>query len=197
MCWQNKTILEEVMVKEKEPQKQIVEVKKEKKQNKKINFKSIDKNFIISQIFYWIFVAVTIFYFREAVFETKVLIKNILLVATLIMAVAVDVILVIFNKKEIEYHKQFIILALAFGLFYFLATPFPNGTDEGSHFLRVFKLSTKYTSLSFEEDSLFPPAFQKAMDYNNNRDHASLQPSQPHQQALYTRGQVLSRCSLR
>ncbi|MBR3614790.1 MAG: DUF2142 domain-containing protein [Clostridia bacterium] len=158
------------MVKEKEPQKQIVEVKKEKKQNKKINFKSIDKNFIISQIFYWIFVAVTIFYFREAVFETKVLIKNILLVATLIMAVAVDVILVIFNKKEIEYHKQFIILALAFGLFYFLATPFPNGTDEGSHFLRVFKLSTKYTSLSFEEDSLFPPAFQKAMDYNNNRD---------------------------
>ena len=158
------------MVKEETPQKQIVEVKEEKKETKKFNFKGLDKNFIISQIFYWIFVAVTIFYFREAVFETKVLIKNILLVATIIMAIAVDVILVIFNKKEIEYHKQFIVLALVFGLFYFLATPFPNGTDEGSHFLRVFKISQKYTSLSFEEDSLFPPAFQKAMDYNNNRD---------------------------
>lgn len=158
------------MVKEKEPQKQIVELEKKKKENKKSNFKKNDKNFIISQIFYWIFVAVTVFYFREAVFETKVLIKNILMVSTLIMAFIIDVVLVFFNKREVEYHKQFIVLALMFGVFYFLATPFPNGTDEGSHFLRVFKLSQKYTSLSFEEDSLFPPAFQKAMDYNNNRD---------------------------
>lgn len=158
------------MKKEETLQKQIIEVKEGKNEKQKMKLKRLDKNFLISQILYWIFISVTIFYFREAVFETKILIKNILLVATLIMAVAIDIILVIFNNKKIEYHKQFIVLAIAFGIFYFLATPFPNGTDEGSHFLRVFKLSQKYTSLSFEEDSLFPPAFQKAMDYNNNRD---------------------------
>lgn len=152
------------------PEKQIVKVEDEKKETKKSKFNFLNKNFVISQIFYWIFIAVTIFYFREAVFETKAFIENILLVATLIMAVAVDVVLVIFNQKDVEYHKQFIVLAIMFGLFYFLATPFPNGTDEGSHFLRVFKISQKYTSLSLYEDTLFPPAFQKAMDYNNNRD---------------------------
>lgn len=152
------------------PQKHIVQQKEEKEKNKKTNRKRLDKNFIVSQIFYWIFVAVTIFYFREAVFETRDFIKNILLVVTLIMAVATDIVLIIFNRKKVELHKQFIVLALIFGLFYFLATPFPNGTDEGSHFLRVFKISQKYTNLSLYEDSLFPIAFQKAMDYNNNRD---------------------------
>ena len=48
-------------------------------------------------------------------------------------------------------------------LFYFIVTPFPNGTDEGSHFLRVFKISQKYTTLHYEENSLFPIAFQKAI----------------------------------
>lgn len=158
-------------MKEKEaPEKQIVKLRKDNSENKKSKFKFFDKNFIISQIFYWIFIVITIFYFREAVFETKVFIENILLAASLIIAIALDVILVIFNRNEIEYHKQFVILALVLGLFYFLAAPFPNGTDEGSHFLRVFKISQKYTSLNFEDDSLFPPAFQKAMDYNNNRD---------------------------
>ena len=158
------------MSKEENDKKQIVEVKEEKTKHKKGILKRLDKNFIISLVFYWIFIAITIFYFREAVFETKEIIKNILLVASLIIAVVIDVVLVVFNKKDVEYHKQFIVLAIIFGVFYFLAAPFPNGTDEGSHFLRVFKISQKYTSLSFQEDTLFPPAFQKAMDYNNNRD---------------------------
>ena len=158
------------MEKEEVDQKQIVEVKEKNNEKKKFSLKGLDKNFFISQILYWIFIGITIFYFRGAVFQTTTLIKNILLVATLIIAIVMDLVLILFNKKEIEYHKQFIVLALVFGLFYFLVTPFPNGTDEGSHFLRVFKLSQKYTSLSFKEDSLFPIAFQKAMDYNNNRD---------------------------
>lgn len=158
------------MEKEEVSQKEIVEVKEKKSEKKKSFLNRLDKNFFISQILYWIFIGITIFYFRGAVFQTSTLIKNILLVATLIIAIAMDAILIIFNKKEIEYHKQFLILALVFGLFYFAVTPFPNGTDEGSHFLRVYKLSQKYTSLTFEEDSLFPIAFQKAVDYNNNRD---------------------------
>ena len=152
------------------PQKQIVQVKEDKKEKEKKKFKRLDKNFLISQILYWIFTLVTIFYFKEAVFETKAFIENILLVSILVMAIATDVVLIVFNRKKVELHKQFVVLALIFGIFYFLATPFPNGTDEGSHFLRVFKISQKYTSLSLYEDTLFPPAFQKAMDYNNNRD---------------------------
>ena len=36
-------------------------------------------------------------------------------------------------------------------------------------FLRVFKISQKYTNVRLEEDSLFPPAFSKLVDYKNNR----------------------------
>lgn len=156
-------------MKEDVPGQEIVKVKEEEK-TKKSKFNICDKNFIISQIFYWIFIAVTVFYFKEGVFETKAVIENILVVGILIISIVLDVVLVIFNKREVEYHKQFIVLAAILGLFYFIVTPFPNGTDEGSHFLRVFKISQKYTTLHYEENSLFPIAFQKAMDYNNNRD---------------------------
>ena len=58
------------------------------------------------------------------------------------------------NRFHILLAIVFIILAVVLGLIYFIATPFGNGTDEVSHFLRVFKLSQKYTSLSFEEDNI-------------------------------------------
>ncbi len=123
---------------------------------------------IFLQIFYWLFAVGTSLYFRDSVFETTEVVKNVLFIGMLIIALSIDIMLILFKKKKIDFHKQFIILATVLGIFYFLATPFGNGTDEVSHFLRVFKISQKYTNISLEEDSLFPPAFSKLVDYKNN-----------------------------
>lgn len=149
-------------------EKQIIKVKEEKKETKKKRFKSLDKGLIISQIFYWLFVIIVMVYFRNGVFETTDMIKNILLAATIVIAIAIDIMLIIFRQKNVAIHKQFLVYALVLGLFYFIATPFGNGTDEVSHFLRVFKISQKYTNVKLYEDSLFPPAFSKLVDYKNN-----------------------------
>lgn len=123
---------------------------------------------ISAQIFYWLFAIGVSLYFRNSVFETIEIVKNVLFVGMLIIAISIDIMLILFKKKKIELHKQFIILATVLGIFYFLVTPFGNGTDEVSHFLRVFKISQKYTNIRLEEDSLFPPAFSKLVDYKNN-----------------------------
>lgn len=123
---------------------------------------------ILAQVFYWLFAIGTALYFRDSVFETTEVVKNVLFIGMLIIAVSIDIMLILFKKKKIDFHKQFIILATVLGIFYFLATPFGNGTDEVSHFLRVFKISQKYTNIRLEEDSLFPPAFSKLVDYKNN-----------------------------
>lgn len=125
---------------------------------------------IFAQIFYWLFAIGVALYFRNSVFKTTEIVKNVLSIGMLIIAISIDIMLILFKKKKIEFHKQFIILATVLGIFYFLATPFGNGTDEVSHFLRVFKISQKYTNIRLEEDSLFPPAFSKLVDYKNNRD---------------------------
>ncbi len=125
---------------------------------------------IFAQIFYWIFAIGVTLYFRNSVFETSEIVKNVLFVAMLIISISIDVMLILFKKIKLDFHKQFIILAIVLGIFYFIATPFGNGTDEVSHFLRVFKISQKYTNIRLEEDSLFPPAFSKLVDYKNNRD---------------------------
>lgn len=123
---------------------------------------------IFAQIFYWIFAISVILYFKYSVFQTSENVKNILFIAMLIISVAIDVMLISFKKIKLDLHKQFIILATVLGIFYFIATPFGNGTDEVSHFLRVFKISQKYTNIRLEEDSLFPPAFSKLVDYKNS-----------------------------
>lgn len=123
---------------------------------------------IVTQIFYWLFAVGVMLYFRNSVFQTTENIKNILFVAMLIMSIAIDAMLILFKKIIFDFHKQFIILATVLGIFYFIATPFGNGTDEVSHFLRVFKISQKYTNIRLEEDSLFPPAFSKLVDYKNS-----------------------------
>lgn len=123
---------------------------------------------IVTQIFYWLFAVGVMLYFRNSVFQTTENIKNILFVAMLIMSIAIDAMLILFKKIKFDFHKQFIILATVLGIFYFIATPFGNGTDEVSHFLRVFKISQKYTNIRLEEDSLFPPAFSKLVDYKNS-----------------------------
>lgn len=125
---------------------------------------------IFVQIFYWLFALGVILYFKNSVFKATETVKNVLFIGMLIIAISIDIMIILFKKKKIEFHKQFIILATVLGVFYFLATPFGNGTDEVSHFLRVFKISQKYTNIRLEEDSLFPPAFSKLVDYKNNRD---------------------------
>lgn len=130
--------------------------------------KSKKLKIIIAQIFYWIFAISAIMYFRNAVFETTNGIKNILLIPMIIISLGIDAMFILFRKVKLEAHKQFIILATLLGLFYFIITPFGNGTDEVSHFLRVFKISQKYTNVRLEEDSMFPVAFSKLVDYNNS-----------------------------
>lgn len=123
---------------------------------------------IFSQIFYWIFAIGIILYFKDSVFQTNENVKNILFIAMLIISVIIDAMLILFKRVKLDFHKQFIILATVLGIFYFIVTPFGNGTDEVSHFLRVFKISQKYTNIRLEEDSLFPPAFSKLVDYKNS-----------------------------
>ena len=131
---------------------------------KKINLKDI-----IFQILYWVF-AITIFlYFRNDVFAK---VNNIIQISMVILAIGIDILLVIANKCKLDTYKQFIILATVLGLFYFIVTPFGSGTDEVSHFLRVFKISQKYTNVKLQEDSMFPLAFSKLIDYKNNAPEA-------------------------
>ena len=128
---------------------------------KKINLKDI-----IFQILYWVF-AITIFlYFRNDVFAK---VNNIIQISMVILAIGIDILLVIANKCKLDTYKQFIILATVLGLFYFIVTPFGSGTDEVSHFLRVFKISQKYTNAKLQEDSMFPLAFSKLIDYKNRK----------------------------
>ncbi len=124
--------------------------------------------FIISQIFYFLFATIIIMYFRNVVFKAEENIKNILQITMIIIAISIDGILVIFKKTKLEVYKQFIILASVLGIFYFTLTPFGNGTDEVSHFLRVFEISRKYTNIHIQEDTTFPPAFSKLVDYKNS-----------------------------
>ena len=145
----------------------IIELNKEKKSQekaRKINIKTVGTQFL-----YWLFVIILVLYFRENVFETTDFIKNILLGVSLLIAVSIDIIFIVLKKINLETHKIFIILAIVLGVFYFIVTPFGNGTDEVSHFFRVFKISQKYTNVRLQEDSLFPPAFSKLVDYKNNR----------------------------
>lgn len=131
---------------------------------KKINLKDI-----IFQVLYWIF-AITIFlYFRNDVFSK---VNNIIQISMVILAIGIDILLIIANKCKLEIYKQFIILATVLGLGYFIVTPFGSGTDEVSHFLRVFKISQKYTNIKLQEDSMFPLAFSKLIDYKNNAPEA-------------------------
>lgn len=127
---------------------------------------------IFAQIFYWIFAISAIMYFRNSVFETTNEMKNILLIPMTVMAIGIDVMLIAFRKFKLEAYKQFIVLATVLGLFYFMITPFGSGTDEVSHFLRVFKISQKYTNIRLEEDSMFPTAFRKLIDFKNNAPEA-------------------------
>lgn len=131
---------------------------------KKINLKDI-----IFQVLYWLF-AITIFlYFRNDVFAK---VNNIIQISMIILTIGIDILLVVANRCKLETYKQFIILATVLGLFYFIVTPFGSGTDEVSHFLRVFKISQKYTNIRLEEDSMFPLAFSKLIDYKNNAPEA-------------------------
>lgn len=148
---------------EKESSKQKVLKIKENTKNK-----IMDKNFIFGQIFYWLFIIGIVVFFKNAVFETTEFIKNVLQVIIIIIAIVVDSILILFNRKNLKIYQKFIIIATVLGIFYFILTPFGNGTDEVSHFLRVFKISQKYTTLNYEENDLFPLAFSKLVDYKNN-----------------------------
>lgn len=124
---------------------------------------------ICSQIFYWIFAIGISLYFKDSVFQATENVKDILFIAMLVISLSIDGILILFKKIKLDFYKQFIMLATILGIFYFIVTPFGNGTDEVSHFLRVFKISQKYTNIKLEEDSFFPPAFSKLVDYKNNR----------------------------
>lgn len=145
-------------------------MEKENIENRKLEKKSINLKEIFLQILYWMFALCTIFYFRNSVFETTTLIKNILLFGMLIIALTIDIVLIILKQIKLDIHKQFLILSIILGTFYFIVTPFGNGTDEVSHFLRVFKISQKYTNVKLYEDTLFPPAFSKLVDYKDNRE---------------------------
>lgn len=124
--------------------------------------------FIVFQIFYWLFAIIIMLYFRNEVFKVEENIKNILQITMIIIALSIDGILILFEKIKLEVYKQFIILASILGIFYFIVTPFGNGTDEVSHFLRVFEISRKYTNIHMQEDTTFPPAFSKLVDYKNS-----------------------------
>lgn len=161
----NLTILKYILIREIMMKKD--EIKTSEKNGKKIE---LEVNDILLQIVYWIFAICTIFYFKNVVFETNTqFIKNIAFIGMIVIAVTIDIIFIVFKKIKLEPHKQFIILSIILGIFYFIATPFGNGTDEVSHFLRVFKISQKYTNIHLYEDTLFPPAFSKLVDYKNNR----------------------------
>lgn len=55
---------------------------------------------IFAQIFYWLFAIGVALYFRNSVFKTTEIVKNVLSIGMLIIAISIDIMLILFKKKK-------------------------------------------------------------------------------------------------
>ncbi len=87
-----------------------------------------------------------------------------------LFALIFDVVLHIIKIKKIQLYQKFIILAVSIGICYCIAVPFGQGTDEVSHFLRVYEISKKYTTFHYQDTTEFPMAFSTLANYQADRN---------------------------
>lgn len=153
-------------------------IKKEEK-TKKFNFKNINKKVILKELAYWLFVCLLMLFFNYLEFDTEAKSKagfylsmdEIRAKAFLVMflfALAFDIILHIIKSKKMEIYQKFIVTAICIAICYCIAVPFGQGTDEFSHYLRVYEISQKYTSFNYEENSEFPNEFAVLAGFQAN-----------------------------
>ena len=152
-----------------------------KQLNKKFCFKNLNWTTIFKEIAYWIFVGVLILFFDYLEFNTPEkasasfylsldATRKQVFTVLFIFALIIDIILHIIKNKKIQIYQKFIILAIGIGICYWIAVPFGQGTDEVSHFLRVYEISRKYTSLHYEDTTEFPKAFETLQNYQADRN---------------------------
>lgn len=137
---------------------------------------------IFKEVIYWLFVGILILFFDYSEFLTEGKLKatyflsidearakafTILFIFALIFDIVLHVIKLNFFK---ETYKKFMIIAFTLGICYCIAVPFGQGTDEVSHFLRIYEISKKYTTIHYQETSEFSKEFVALADYQANRE---------------------------
>jgi len=153
----------------------------EKKERKKISFKNINWMTVFKEIAYWVFVGILILFFDYLEFKTpeKLSATNYLsmdpkraqaFIVLFIFALVLDIALHITKIKKLQIYQKFIILAVSIGVCYWVAVPFGQGTDEVSHFLRVYEISKKYTTLNYQDTTEFPTEFEKLAVFQQSRE---------------------------
>ena len=127
---------------------------------------------VLKQVVFWFYV-----YVMAKCFEYTTIriddhtIKIVWYIAIFVTGLLIDLALIITRTKlGNEMHKKFFLLALTFGILYMVICPFGTGTDEVSHFLRTYEISSKYTTLHYEDTTEFPRAFLKLSDYRSSYD---------------------------
>ncbi len=134
--------------------------------NKKELIKKEEKfNIVLGSILYFVFFLINFIYFTNNTFGENSIEKTKLQIILSIIGIGVYAIYFILKRFKLKSHIIFIIIASFLGITYFFAIPLGNGNDEVSHYLRIFEISEKYTSTSFEDDSKFPEQFSLLLKY--------------------------------
>lgn len=152
-----------------------------KKESKKFSFRNINWTTVLKEIAYWVFVGLLLLFYNYLEFDTEAKANAEFYLSMdearakaftvlFLFALAFDIVLHVIKNKKIEIYQKFIISAVCIGVCYCIAVPFGQGTDEVSHFLRVYEISQKYTSFSYEENSEFPNEFAVLAGYLENKD---------------------------
>lgn len=158
-------------------------MKNKEKGSKKFNLSisNINWKFILKDILYWVFFAILVLFFNYAKFnaETKdeaffyfniIEKQKIAFIVWFVFALILNIILHIIKNKKLKLYQTFIILAVFLGICFGLIIPLGQGSDETSHFIRIYEISRKYTTLKYEESTEFPRAFETLGQYQAQKE---------------------------
>lgn len=129
-----------------------------------------NKKTIFKKFLYWIFICIMMLFLRYVSFNAQADRKMIFFIGIFVIALIIDIILNVIKKQEIEFYKKFILISSIFGIIYCIVTPIGTANDEASHYLRIYEISEKYTSFSYEDNNKFPSTFSKLIEFKNNKN---------------------------
>ena len=147
----------------------------------KINLKNINWKSISKDIAYWVFFIILVVFFNYAKFNSEArndayFYFNIIeeqraaFVLWFVFALVLNIILHVIKNKKLELHQIFIVIAVFLGICFGIIIPLGQGSDETSHFIRIYEISRKYTTLNYEESTEFPRAFELLGDYQSQKE---------------------------
>lgn len=150
----------------------------------KINLKNWNWNKIFKEVAYWLFFGILILFFNYLEFNTvekqvtdaflSIDAKRIkAFIVLFIFALIIDISLHISKSKKLEIYQKFIVIAVSLAICYQVAVPFGQGNDEVAHFLRIFEISRKYTTINYVDSpatSEFTKEFSDLLELQKNEE---------------------------